>query len=278
MTETKDPNKAKDPADVINQLRRRTAPPVPGPKPRRPARKAKAPAAEPTSTALAVPTDDETKPNPSPLPAEVIEAQTDAELAEIRKALGGRTTRIMRKAVLYAQEHLSTAHGETMLDDTIMSMRESGLSVRRIASELGATITEDEVARRLGVMYAKMQEVTTTEYRMLQVARLERVINMCYAYAEDGSEGHIELLLKAVERLNKMFELETARSKIEVEVITDAQAVLLLSTIHGVLRVLFADQRVAAAISHDEAKALIASALDAAEQVIVDEQGHTVTL
>lgn len=222
---------------------------------------------------------------PSPKPKKQPQSVTatpvdgvDEELEQINQSLTGRTTRIMRKAVDFAREHSDSAVGETMLDDTIYTMRMSGLSHKRIANELGATITENEVTRRLGVIYAKMEEMTSTEYRMLQVARLEAVINMCYSYAQDGSEGHIELLLKAIERLNKMFELESEKSKIEVEIVTDAQAVMLMHVISGVLQVLLGDPRVLKAIPAEEINEITANALDAAEQNIVDEQGNTVTV
>lgn len=213
----------------------------------------------------------------APVPADAPD-EDDPELRNIAEQLGGRTTRIMRKAVEYAKAHQHTATGESMLDDTIMTMRQSGLSPRRIAAELGGTISEEEVSRRLAVMYAKMEKVTSSEYRMLQVARLEGVINMCYAYAEDGSEGHIELLLKAIERLNKMFELETEKTKIEVEIVTDAQAVLLMGIVSGVLNIIAGDPRVTQAIPREELTALTAEALDAAEKMVVDGSAQTIQI
>lgn len=218
-------------------------------------------------------------PPPPPGVESVSEAVRESDWAQsVASNIGGRTTAIMRSAVDYVRTHNNTSHGQTMLDETIMTMRQSGLSHRRIAAELGGAMSEEDVIERLAMMYAKMESVTTTEYRMLQVARLEGVINMCYALAEQGSADHIDLLLKAIERLNKMFELETERSKIEVEIITDAQAVMLLGVVTGVLEILMRDDRITNAIPDTELKSITATALDAAEQMIIDDQGQTVTM
>lgn len=271
-----DSTPAADPLSALRERNRRPArperPPLPGVKPGRPA---------PTTPLFSEPGDPKPEPaddNVDDHPLNDPDEITERQLAEIEEGLSGRVTRLMSKAVKYAQQNMGTPHGDTMLDDTIYAMRLSGLSHRKIAAELGDTVTEDEVVNRLAVMFAKMEAVTASEYKMLQVARLEGVINMCYAYAQDGSEGHIELLLKAIERLNRMFELESEKAKIEIEIVTDAQAVLLLSIINGVLAVICNDPRITAAVPREELSDITARALDAAEHTIIEGQGRTVEL
>lgn len=201
-----------------------------------------------------------------------------ATVAAMRKEIGARATSLMRQAVLLAREHTSVTESGSLLDDTIMSMRQSGLSHRKIAAELGEGVTEDEIADRLAQMYTKMEQVTTAEYRMLQVGRLEQVINMCWNLASMGSADHIELLVKAIERLNKMYELEKESAKIQVEVVTNAQAVMLLSIITGVLNVLTSDPRITKAVPIEELQQITAKALDVAEAEIVDEDGNVKTI
>lgn len=121
------------------------------------------------------------------------EDQSEAVVEAMRRQVGPRATRLMRSAVALAREHTSVENSNSLLDDTIMSMRQAGLSHRKIAAELDG-MSEDEVAARLSGMYVRMEQVTTAEYRMLQVGRLEQVINMCWDLASQGSDSHIELL------------------------------------------------------------------------------------
>ena len=209
------------------------------------------------------------------------ERDDQAVIENIRKSLGPKATSIMRRAVDVAYEYADTDDGQSLLDDTIFTMRSSGMSHRKIAAELstqGAKITEDEVADRLAVMYSKMEKVTTAEYRMLQVARLEQIINMCWNLASEGSSDHIESLIKVIERLNKMYELEKETTRIEVEVVTNAQAVMLMSIVSGILGVITSDPRITRAVPIEELQAITAKALDVAEKEIVDEDGNVLTI
>lgn len=197
---------------------------------------------------------------------------------EYRKALLPRIDGIIKGAVEFARTSAKDIETQSLLDDTIISMREAGLSHRQIALELGPDISEEEVISRLSHMYGKMEEVTTAEYRMLQVGRLEQVINMCWGLAKNGSPDHIELLIKAIERLNKMFELEQERSKVEVEIVTNAQAVMFMSIVSGVLELLLSDERITKVIPAEEIQSITAKALDIAEAEIVDEDGNVRTI
>lgn len=205
--------------------------------------------------------------------AQMPEGTGEETLANMRREIGARASTLMRKAVQTAREFTAYEESGSLLDDTIMSMRQSGLSHRKIAAELGEGVTEDEVAARLSGMYTKMEQVTTAEYRMLQVGRLEQVINMCWDLASAGSSDHIELLVKAIERLNKMYELEKESAKIQVEIVTNAQAVMLMSIVTGVLGVITSDERITNVIPVEELQVITARALDVAEAEIVDEDG-----
>jgi len=111
-----------------------------------------------------------------------------------------------------------------LLDDQIYRMRVQGLGASDIAQRLGSKVSTKFVEDRLADLLSRRNQLTTGEYRALQVGRLEAVLNMMWGWAESGSVNHIELILKAIERLNKIFELEKETSRIEVEIISDGQA------------------------------------------------------
>lgn len=235
---------------------------------------------EPVVEEPTTPEDEGSMSDLSPSSYESQMSASDDEVPEvirnIRQKLGARASTTMREAVRTAREY--SDDGANLLDDTILSMRQSGLSHRKIAMELGDGVTEDDIAERLSEMYVRMEKVTTAEYRMLQVGRLEQAINMCWTLASEGSTEHIELLIKAIERLNKMYELEKETAKVEVEVITNAQAVMLMSIINGVLGVITSDPRITRAIPVEELQQITARALDTAEAEIIDEDGNVPTI
>jgi hypothetical protein len=193
---------------------------------------------------------------------------------DIRPEVTARISQIMKDGISYAHRHQGTVQGESMLDDTIYQMRLMGLSTREISQRLNESVSEQEVARRIGLMLARMDELSPAEYRQLQIGRLEAIVNFLWAMARGGSADHIELLIKAIERLNKMFDLETEKQRIEIELITTHQATMLMSVVGGVLQVILGDQRVLSALSREEVNTLAAEALDAASSTISTAQGQ----
>ena len=221
---------------------------------------------------------DEPLPNPSVFapvtqPGDEPGTYTENDL-DIKPEVNARISAIMREGIAYAHKHQGTVQGESMLDDTIYQMRLMGLSTREISQRLNGTVTEQEVARRIGLMLARMDELSPAEYRQLQIGRSEAIVNFLWAMARGGSADHIELLIKAIERLNKMFDLETEKQRIEIELITTHQATLLMSVVGGVLQVILGDQRVLHALTREEVNSLAAEALDAAGRTIASAQSQ----
>lgn len=193
---------------------------------------------------------------------------------DIRPEVTLRISQIMKDGISYAHKHAGTVQGESMLDDTIYQMRLMGLSTRDIAQRLNGTVTEDEVARRIGTMLARMDDLSPTEYKQLQLGRLESLVNFCWTMAKGGSADHIELILKTIERINRMLELETDKTRIEIELVTTHQATLIMSLIGGVLQVILGDPRVIATMSREEVNSLAAQALESASRTIGNAQGQ----
>ena len=164
----------------------------------------------------------------------------------------------------------------SMLDEYILQMRMAGLRHAEIAARIGAPMTEREVVSILARLTRGMEKTTASEMRMLQVARLEAIINMCWNLAATGSEAHIELLIKTLERLGKVFDLESERSVIEVQYVTDQQTEVfgraVEAAVEAVMRVY--EAKLAAAgiepIPHEVIEGTVGAALEDASAIIMD--------
>jgi hypothetical protein len=133
----------------------------------------------------------------------------------------------------------------SMIDNWILEMRISGMRHAQIAERLGPPETEESVAQRLSAMLHRMERITTTEMKMLQTARLEGLISMCWDLARQGSVEHIELLTKIIERLNKVYELESEKGRIQLDYISVGQEEILSKTVdHAVAAVVNVYERI----------------------------------
>ena len=122
-----------------------------------------------------------------------------------------------------------------MLDDLIYQWRLSGLGPFEIARKLGPSVTPEYVQGVIGRILSQRQQLTASEYRWLQLARLDTVINALWGGLQRGDIGHAQVILAAIERANKMMELEKETTRIEIELISDGQAELMKQTLRLVL-------------------------------------------
>lgn len=129
----------------------------------------------------------------------------------------------------------SLERGQTIetsqLDEMVYQYRISGLRSSDIAARIGPPHTEDSVNAIIMKMVKRMETQTPSEIRMLQTGRLEAIINMLWNMSTQGSVPHVEVLLKAIERLNKIYELESDKTRIEIDYITDAQTETMFRTV-----------------------------------------------
>jgi hypothetical protein len=208
-----------------------------------------------------------------------------------------RLGRIFKAAVEYSLDpsRRHTDRGQSLLDETIFSMRKRGVAVKEIhrlinKDRLGAdgepAISQAEIIESLERSLAGYAEMSGTEYRALQIARLEDVLKMAYEYAEAGNPAHVQMLIASIERLNKMFELESERTVIEVQLVSGQQAGVLLSILDVALTVLLADPLLSQAIKQLTAKSkdpayfdrLVSQAMDAAEATVIEATGSTLSI
>lgn len=213
------------------------------------------------------------------------------EPTDTRPEVGNKIDKLIKEAIEYAHRHMNTRSGESMLDETIFAMRKRGLSISEIARHFQGSITEQEVEHRIARNLANFSALSTSEYRALQVARLEDVLNMCYDYARGGSEEHVKMFLLGIERLNKMFELETQKTQVEISLVTTHQASLILSIVDAVIRIIVdrltstapspsteSTESTAINVPEDVLQEITADALDAATEQLVQAQRSTLEI
>lgn len=227
-------------------------------------------AATPADTAKPEPPADAPTPNPSA-------QDTEPEPPMKRPEVGNRIDKLLRDSIEYARQHLNTSAGDSMLDESIFAMRKRGLSIPEIARHFQGTLSEQDVEQRIARQLANFAALSTSEYRALQVARLEDVINMCYDYARGGSEEHVKMLLLAIERLNKMFELESTKTQIEINLVTSQQSSLILAIMDAITRIVLTNPQVSKAlemanIEQEVIDGITGEALDVATEQLINAQ------
>lgn len=159
------------------------------------------------------------------------------------------------------------------LDQQIFDMRVRGISVYEIARRLGNGMSPEMVTQRLQVAIDRIDRISVTEMRALQVARLEGLVNMLWTEAEQYSNIEAaDKLIKTLERINRMWELESEKMTVEVTVINKAQTDVVL----GIVAMLIEKFRPLLERSEDNTPDIIDGAvlnvLDAAEEMLRESQ------
>lgn len=117
------------------------------------------------------------------------------------------------------------------LDHQIWDMRTRAIPSMEIAKRLGNGMTAEQVQQRIHVIVDRFDKLSVTEMRALQVARMEGIINMLYSRMETGDIPATDMLLRAMERVNKMWELESEKMTVEVTIVNKAQTDVILATV-----------------------------------------------
>lgn len=113
---------------------------------------------------------------------------------------------------------------QMLLDDRI-----AGLSYVEIGAKHG--IDAHEVAGLVRELLTEVASQDPTELRMIQQARIEKIVNHLWAGLEQGSFKHGEAILKAVERLAELMDLNQASIKHEITIISDEETRKLLDVL-----------------------------------------------
>jgi len=162
------------------------------------------------------------------------------------------------------------ALAQLLVDDKIR-----GKSYLEISQKHG--IPADEVISILRDVYASTQIKDQNEYRALLQLRLEKIIDKLWDGLEEGSFKHGEAVIKAVQQLQELHDLNEKTITHEINIITDAQASKIFEVLKKSNNTLYG--RVAALPLTPEAKAALSawpewtaeSATEAVEEVIYAE-------
>lgn len=81
----------------------------------------------------------------------------------------------------------------------------------------------------------KAASIDPTEYRMLQLERLEGLIDVMYQMALLGNIKSAEVLLKNLEQINVLLGLNLEQTKIEIKIVTEQQSEVVYQIVSRVL-------------------------------------------
>lgn len=118
-----------------------------------------------------------------------------------------------------------------LFDEWVLKLRVRGVSYGEIARRAGGGITEEQLRLRMVPVFAKLEETTTAETKALQWARLELAMNSMADAVERGDIEAIDMWLKAIERGNKMANLEQEKLTVEIKVVNTATANVITSIV-----------------------------------------------
>lgn len=155
-----------------------------------------------------------------------------------------------------------------LLDEQIFELRQSGLQPGRIANIIGGSMTEATVRERLSAVTSRMSQFTDEEYRMLQLARLEKLINFMWRQVEMGSADHAKIMLEGIDRISKLLDLDKQKVRIKVELVSHAQAAMITAVVQATISVLLDSPRLKGVLDLNELEGLAGQAMEAAIDII----------
>lgn len=116
----------------------------------------------------------------------------------------------------------------------------------------------------------KANSIDPMEQRMLQLDRLEGLIDVLYSMAEMGNIKSAEVLLKTLEQINTMLGLNLEQTKIEIKIVTEQQADVVYNIVQGVAAAIL--KTVQGTVTNQKQLAAVEEQWD----VVIDESYATV--
>lgn len=176
--------------------------------------------------------------DPADNPAWSLDAGVSQRLGMMRMPKGARAAvTAMAQVEATSAQTVSELMAQELdhLDHMIWKMRVEGVTSQEIARRLGNGMTAEQVQSRIRIVVDRFDRLSVTEMRALQVARMEGIINMLYSRMETGDMMATDMLIKVLERVNKMWELESEKMKVEVTIVNKAQTELITAVVGMVL-------------------------------------------
>lgn len=122
------------------------------------------------------------------------------------------------------------------LTKLIIEARERGRSFARIAEDYDLT-PERAYSDYMHFMESQ-NEVNEYEYRLLQLRRLERLIDKCWELVEAGSVDHMKITLSVIKELSALLGLHKDKAQQIVQVIDNRQVHLVTNYVDAVAETL----------------------------------------
>ena len=121
------------------------------------------------------------------------------------------------------------AHEDDTLRSFILDDRIKGLSYSQIEAKHGIPALEAMAIVREAIESTTVDDVW--EQRGIQMLRIEKTIEYLWKGVEEGSFKHAEALIKAIERLSEMLDLNKETIKHEITIISDEETLQMLAVL-----------------------------------------------
>lgn len=197
-------------------------------------------------------------------PPKIPEPQRDLLIEVTRKATG-QDDRSLPPVPMVGPNNYAAGTREALLDLVLSPKKQRKASqLDKIILQNGnASVPWVEIGRMTGLSAAEVRDryleiareaydLPPAEQMLIQVARLEGIINMLQAWAASGSEDHIKLLLEAIKQLREIHGLASNKTEIIIRVLVEEQANVIVKALQLVIAKIFDSYIVTNAKAFDE--------------------------
>jgi hypothetical protein len=164
---------------------------------------------------------------------------------------------------------------DNLLDNMILSLGNSSMPFNEISELTNMTVAQ--VEKRYKELLRDSNTFSSADMRLMMTQQLRALLNAMHNSAKAGSTEHAKIMIAAIERLNKMYELELQQTKVTVELVTNEQTVLITGLLQLVVERIMGIPEIAKAVRPEIIDGVVIEVLDEASAVITAAQDRQLT-
>lgn len=119
----------------------------------------------------------------------------------------------------------------------VLDMRKQGKSWSAIAGTFGKDA--DEIYAEYQEFMSQRNVYSESEYRMVQLERLEAMVDALWDGMQGGSPEHVQRMLPVIQEISKLLDMNKAKTKIEVSVVESKQVELIVNYVDAVTETIY---------------------------------------
>jgi hypothetical protein len=160
------------------------------------------------------------------------------------------------------------ARNTNVLDEYIYNQGVADVPFGKIAADLG--MNTQAVRDRYFELLNERNGGSPEQMRMHLLAQLKTIINSMQEAATNGSVDHVKMWILAIERISKLLDLESQKAEITFNIVSDAQAQVIINAVMYVVQSLKEVPAIAKAVDPMVIDATVSKALTQASEYVYE--------